>query len=154
GGADEPRHQARVSASGVGESWPDGPEPYGDGTRVIHAGLPKPAPGQPFLPGPVLASVFALDPAGHVPGQDFYGRPDSPTRRLLEAAIGELEGGECLTFATGMAAVSALLFTVLRPGDTVVLPSDGYYLTRVFAQQELAPRGVTIRLAPTAGPYP
>jgi len=137
------------------EPYGAGPEPYGDGTRVVYAGLSKPEPGQPFLPGPVLASVFALDPdTGPVAGRDSYGRPDSPTRRRLEAAIGELEGGECLTFATGMAALSALLFTVLRPGDTVVLPADGYYLTRAFAQQELVPRGVTVSLAPTAGPYP
>lgn len=136
-------------------SAPVNPMPYGDGTRTVRAGLPDPAPGEPFLPGPVLASVFALDPeTGPIPGRDSYGRPDSPTRRRLEAAIGELEGGECLTFATGMAAVSALLLSVLNPGDTVVLPADGYYLTRVFAQQALAPRGVTIQVAPTAGPYP
>src|SRR5690606_27217515 len=104
---------------------------------------------------PVLASIFALDPeTGPVPGRDSYGRPDSPTRRQLEAAIGELEGGECLTFASGMAAVSALLLTQLAPGDAVLLPADGYYLTRTFAHQVLAPRGVTITLAPTAGPYP
>ncbi len=127
---------------------------YGDGTRVVRAGLPDPAPGEAFRPGPVLASTFALDPStGPVPGVDSYGRPDSPTRRLLESAIGELEGGECLTFATGMGAVSALLLTVLVPGDTVVLPADGYYLTRAFAERSLAPRGVTIQLAPTAGPY-
>lgn len=128
---------------------------YRDGTRVVRAGLPDPQPGEPIFPGPVFASTFALDPqTGPVPGQDSYGRTDSPTRRRLEAAIGELEGGECLTFATGMAAVSALLLTQLNPGDTVMLPADGYYLTRAFAQQALAPRGVTIQLAPTAGPYP
>jgi cystathionine gamma-lyase len=128
---------------------------YGDGTRAARAGLPKPAPGEPFLPGPVFASTYALDPiTGPVPGRDAYGRPDNPTRRRLEAAIGELEGGECLAFATGMAAVSALLMTVLGTGDTLVLPADGYYLSRAWATAALAPRGVTIRLVPTAGPYP
>lgn len=128
---------------------------YGDGTRAVRAGLPEPTPGQPFLPGPVLASTFPLDPAtGPVPGQDSYGRPDSSTRRRLEAAIGELEGGQCLAFATGMAAVSALLMTVPGPGDVVLLPEDGYYLTRAWASKALEPRGVSIRLVPTAGPYP
>jgi cystathionine gamma-lyase len=42
--------------------------------------------------------------------------------------------------------------TLLRPGDTVVLPSDGYYKTRAFAAAALP--GVTIREVPTAGPYP
>jgi cystathionine gamma-lyase len=128
---------------------------YGDSTRAVRAGLPDPVPGQPFLPGPVLASTFPLDPTtGPVPGVDSYGRPDSPTRRGLEAAIGELEGGQCLTFASGMAAVSALLWTVLKSGDEVLLPADGYYMTRAAAAQALPARGITVSLAPTAGPYP
>jgi cystathionine gamma-lyase len=128
---------------------------YGDGTRAVRAGIPDPVPGQPFLPGPVLASTFPVDPTtGPVPGVDSYGRPDSSTRRRLESALAELEGGECLAFATGMAAVSALLLTVLRTGDEVLLPADGYYLTRAWAAQALTPRGVRVSLAPTAGPYP
>ncbi len=127
----------------------------GDGTRTVRAGVPDPVPGQPFLPGPVLASTFAIDPTtGPVPGVDSYGRPDSSTRRRLEAALGELEGGECLTFATGMAAVSALLLSVLRTGDEVLLPADGYYLTRSWAAAALTPHGITVSLARTAGPYP
>jgi cystathionine gamma-lyase len=51
-----------------------------------------------------------------------------------------------------MAALSAVLLTRLRPGDTVVLPSDGYFLARAFAEESLP--GVEILLAPTAGPYP
>jgi cystathionine gamma-lyase len=128
---------------------------YNDSTRVVRAGIPDPVPGQPFLPGPVLASTFPLDPTtGPVPGVDSYGRPDSSTRRRLETAIGELEGGECLAFATGMAAISALLLTVLQTGDEVLLPADGYFLTRAWANQALPPRGVNVSLVPTAGPYP
>ena len=41
-----------------------------------------------------------------------------------------------------------------RPGDTVVLPSDGYYLTRAFARDRLQPMGVRVIEVPTAGPYP
>ena len=128
---------------------------YGDGTRCVRAGLPAPVPGQAFLPGPVLASTYPLDPeTGPVPGVDGYGRPDNATRRRLEAAIGELEGGPALAFATGMAAISAALFVVVRPGETVLLPADGYYQTRAFARAELVPRGVRVVVAPTAGPYP
>jgi cystathionine gamma-lyase len=128
---------------------------YGDSTRSIHAGRPRPLPGQPFLPGPAMASTFPLDPAtGPVPGVDSYGRPDSSTRRLLELAIGELEGGDCLTFATGMAAVSAALLALVGSGDEIVLPSDGYFLTRSWANSALTGLGVRVRLAPTAGPVP
>ncbi len=128
--------------------------PYGDSTRCVHAGQPAPAPGQPFLPGPTFASVYALDQAGPQPGVDAYGRTDSPTRRRLEAAIGELEGGSCVAFATGMAAVSAVLLSLVQPGERVMVPADGYYKTRAWAGAALIPRGITVGMAPTAGPYP
>jgi cystathionine gamma-lyase len=128
---------------------------YGDGTRCVRAGLPDPVPGQPFLPGPVFAAPYHLDPvSGPVAGRDAYGRVDNPTRRHLEAAIGSLEGGDCLTFASGQAAITALLLSVLRPGDTVVLPADGYYLVRAFAGATLRTLGVASVTAPTAGPHP
>jgi cystathionine gamma-lyase len=128
---------------------------FGDGTRAVHAGLPEPVPGEPFLPGPVFAAPYHLDPvAGPAAAPDGYGRPDNPTRRRLEAAIGSLEGGECLAFASGQAAITGFLLSVLRPGDTVVLPGDGYYAVRAFAQSTLDAIGVPARLVPTAGPYP
>ncbi|HEX7746049.1 MAG TPA: PLP-dependent transferase, partial [Micromonosporaceae bacterium] len=128
---------------------------HGDGTRCVHAGLPPPSPGQPFLPGPVFAAPYHLDPErGPAAAANGYGRPDNPTRRHLEAAIGELENGHCLAFASGQAAITAVLLALLRPGDTVVLPADGYFPVRAFAGSTLAEAGVQVRLAPTAGPYP
>ena len=128
---------------------------YGDGTRVVRAGLPDAVPGEPFLPGPVFAAPYHLDPvAGPAAAPDGYGRSDNPTRRRLEAAIGSLEGGECLAFASGQAAITGFLLAVLRPGDTVVLPADGYYSVRAFAQSTLDGIGVSVRLDPTAGPHP
>jgi cystathionine gamma-lyase len=128
---------------------------YGDGTRCVRAGLPAPRPGAPFLPGPVFASTYHLDPqTGPALGVDGYGRPDNATRRALEAAIGELEGGECVAFASGMAAVCAALLVLARTDDTVLVPADGYYQARAFATEALPPRGVRVLTAPTAGPYP
>ncbi|RKN19927.1 cystathionine gamma-lyase [Micromonospora musae] len=127
----------------------------GDGTRCVHAGLPEPAPGQPFLPGPVFAAPYHLDPwQGPEGAPNGYGRPDNPTRRLLEAAVGELEGGDCRVFASGQAAITGLLLTVLRPGDTVLLPADGYFPVRAFATDTLEAVGVRVLFVPTAGPYP
>jgi cystathionine gamma-lyase len=126
---------------------------FGPSTTAVHAGLPEPVPGAPFLPPPVLAAPYHLDPAGPAPGTG-YGRTDNASWRALEAAIGELEGGSCAVFSSGMAAITALLMTVCRPGDAVVLPSDGYYLTRAFARDRLQPMGVRIIEVPTAGPYP
>ncbi|MDT4992434.1 MAG: cystathionine gamma-lyase [Actinoplanes sp.] len=125
----------------------------GDGTRAVHAGLPEPEPGQPFLPGPVFAAPYHLDPVAG-PGPNGYGRPDNPTRRALEAAIGELEGGSVRAFASGQAAVTALLLSTLRSGDTVAVPADGYFTVRAFAEGTLRGLGVASVAVPTAGPYP
>lgn len=133
----------------MGDAW-------GDGTRVVHAGLPEAEPGQPLALGPVMAAPYHLDPdLGPQPGVDGYGRTDNVTWRRLEQAIGELEGAaSCVSFSSGMAAVSAVLYTVLRPGDTVLLPADGYFKTRAFAAARLVPLGVQVVEVPTAGPYP
>src|SRR4051794_19213949 len=128
-------------------------QPLGDGTRVVHAGLPEPEPGRPFLPGPVFAAPYHLDPEAG-PGLNGYGRPDNPTRRALEAAIGELEGGRVLAFASGQAAVTGLLLATLRAGDTVTVPADGYFPVRAFAEGTLRGLAVTPVQVPTAGPYP
>ncbi|XVU24368.1 cystathionine gamma-lyase [Actinoplanes sp. CA-054009] len=126
---------------------------YSDGTRAVHAGLPEPAVGEPFLPGPVFAAPYHLDPADG-PGQNDYARTQHPTRRNLESAIGELEGGRTLVFSSGQAAITALMLAVLRTGDTVALPSDGYFTVRAFAEGTLRDLGVKTVLVPTAGPYP
>jgi cystathionine gamma-lyase len=114
----------------------------------VHAGLPAPAPGEPFLPGPVFASAFhARGPVDAAPYT--YGRYDNPTWAGLEAALGELEGGEVVVFASGMAAVSAIVVETLRPGDVLVAPSDAYPGIRSIAREHLEPRGVEARLVPT-----
>jgi cystathionine gamma-lyase len=124
-----------------------------DGTRVVHAGLPEPVAGEPFLPGPVFAAPFHLDPVEGAVGNG-YARTEHPTRDALQAAIGELEGGRTLVFSSGQAAITALLLSVLRPGDKVALPSDGYFTVRAFAQTTLRELGVETIAVPTAGPYP
>src|SRR5690606_36712125 len=110
---------------------------------------------EPFLPGPIVAAPYTLDPETGPPlGLDRNGRMDNRTRRRLETAIGSLEGGGCLTFASGQSAITGLLLTLLRPGDMVMLPADGYYQVRSFATATLRPLGVVPLLVLTAGPYP
>jgi cystathionine gamma-lyase len=114
----------------------------------VHAGLPAEAQGEPFLPGPVFASAFhARGPVESAPYT--YGRHHNPAWSHLEAALGELEGGEVVVFASGMAAVSAVVIETLRPGDVLVAPSDAYPGIRSIAQDHLGPRGVEVRLVPT-----
>jgi cystathionine gamma-lyase len=124
------------------------PPRRGDGTRAVHAGHPQAEQGAPFLPGPTFAAPFhaAGDPAAVTYS---YGRHHNPTWTRFEAALGELEGGRAAVFPSGMAAVTAVLLPVLRPGDVLVAPSDCYMSVRTIAEEHLAERGVEVRLVPT-----
>ena len=51
--------------------------------------------------------------------------------------------------AWAMAAISAALFAAVVPGKRVILPSDGYYTVRLFAEVFLRPFGVTLDYVPT-----
>ncbi|WP_031080202.1 cystathionine gamma-lyase [Streptomyces sp. NRRL WC-3549] len=123
-----------------------------DGTRAVRAGLPAPEQYEPTLPGPVFAAHFHL--SGEPVGPYTYGRETNPTWTRLEQAIGELEApGEQVgttVFASGMAAVSAVLLSRARTGDTVVLPDDGYQALPLVREQ-LEAYGVRVRTAPTGG---
>jgi cystathionine gamma-lyase len=122
---------------------------HGDGTRVVRAGLPEPEQGAPFLPGPVFAGPFHLQ--GEVEGSEWaYTRYGNPTWERYESALSELEGGEVVLFASGMAAAAALLLTSLRPGSAVAMDEDCYLNVRRLARTHLEPRGVEVRLAPPA----
>jgi cystathionine gamma-lyase len=121
---------------------------YGPSTRAVQAGLPEPAQGEPFLPGPVFAAPFHLQ--GPADATRFsYHRYTNPTWEHLEAAVGALEGGEALFYSSGMAAVAAVAMSALGPGDVLVAPSDAYPGIRVIATEHLEPRGVEVRLVPT-----
>ena len=93
---------------------------WGAGTRAVHAGLPAPRQGEPMLPGPSLAAPVHLSGEGVPEG---YGRYANFSWSLLEAAIGSLEGGECLVFGSGMAAVTAAAMSCPAP---LLAPGDGY----------------------------
>jgi cystathionine gamma-lyase len=126
-----------------------------DATRVVRAGLPDATPGTPYLAGPVFAAPY------HVPGDPAnspytYGRFDNPTWHAYEQALAELEGGPCLLFPSGMAATTAVLATMVRPGQKVVMPSECYYTTRVVASQQFAgswfaSQGIDLVLTRTMG---
>lgn len=120
----------------------------GPGTRAVHAGLPEPRQGEPFLPGPAFAAPFHL--AGDVDSAPFgYQRYGNPTWAAYEAALGDLEGGNAVVFASGMAAVAAVLLPALKEGDALVVPSDCYPGVRSIATEHLAPRGVEVRQVAT-----
>ncbi len=103
-------------------------------TLAVVAGRPAPGPDEPLSPPVVLTSTY------HAGGPRGYGRYGNPTWEALEEALGLLEGGRALSYASGMAAVSAVLGT-LPVAASVVAPRHAYSQTLVQLDA-LAGKGV------------
>lgn len=95
-------------------------------TVAVAAGRPPAEPGRPLSQPPSFASVRR---AG---GRDEYGRVTNDSFVALEAAIGALEGGTAVVFASGMAAISSVVATAVRGRPGLVQPRDGYHGTRAL----------------------
>ena len=79
-----------------------------------------------MTPPIVLSSNFSFDGFDDKRQYD-YTRSGNPTRDLLGDALAELEGGAGgVVTATGMAAITLVLHALLKPGDRLVVPHDGY----------------------------
>ncbi|MGN6146395.1 MAG: cystathionine gamma-lyase [Mesorhizobium sp.] len=94
-----------------------------------------------------MASIF------HSPGDSTgfhqYGRFSNPTWTAVEEMLGHLEDAPCVGFPSGMAAISAVLFALVKAGDRILLSSDGYPTTRLVAER-LRTFGVEFDIRPTA----
>jgi methionine-gamma-lyase len=97
------------------------------GTRAVHAGGGlDPVTGAHATPI-VQTSTFGYGSFARgerlFQGEEhgyLYSRVANPTVAAFEAALADLEGAEAaVAFGSGMAAISALMVTVLRPGDRV-----------------------------------
>ena len=65
------------------------------------------------------------------PGEFYYSRYASPTVAEAERRLGELDGGTALLYPSGSGATTALILTLLAPGDTIALAAGSYYGTGV-----------------------
>jgi cystathionine gamma-synthase len=69
---------------------------------------------------------------GHGDAREFfYARYGHPTVAATEARLGELDGGAALLFPSGTGAVTALVLSLLEPGDTIALAEGCYFGTGV-----------------------
>jgi cystathionine gamma-synthase len=102
-------------------------------TRAVTAGRPPAGPDVPLNAPVVLASTYGSF------GELEYGRYANPTWTAFETALGDLEGGTCVSFASGMAAIGAVL-DLVPTGGTVVAPRHSYTGT-VARLRELEERG-------------
>jgi cystathionine gamma-synthase len=99
---------------------------YSFATKAVHAGLkPDPTFGS-VIPAIHQTSTYAQPAPGEFVEDYDYARSANPTRAALETALGELEGGRAVAFASGLAAEHAVITAVCAAGAHVVLPSDLY----------------------------
>ena len=124
----------------------------GFATRAIHHAY-DPMQNEGALTPPVhLTSTFVFENAeaggemfagereGHI-----YSRISNPTCALLEQRIATLEGAEAgLALASGMGAVTAILWTLLSPGDEVIVDKTLYGCTFAYMRHGLSKWGVTV----------
>jgi cystathionine gamma-synthase len=89
----------------------------------------------------------AREAGSDLPLRDEYGRYSNPTQRTVEDKLAALEGGEgAVLFATGMAAITTTMLTLLKAGDHAVVVRDAYRRTRELAQDVLPRFGVETTL--------
>lgn len=95
-------------------------------TAAVRAGIDRDPAFGAVTPPIVLSSNFSF--AGFNQKRQYdYTRSGNPTRDLLADALTELEGGAGgVVTATGMGAITLLLHALLKPGDRLVVPHDGY----------------------------
>jgi cystathionine gamma-synthase len=134
--------------------------PRGISTLAVHAGEPRPKFGNALATPIVQTATYTFadtrelcDHFEHRIEREEYGRYGNPTQRIAEQKLAALEGaGDCLLFASGMAAVTTTLYAVLSHGSHAVITDDCYRRTRQFLTQILHRYGVEISVAP-AGDY-
>jgi cystathionine gamma-synthase len=107
-------------------------------TSAITAGRPEVAPDASLNPPLIFSSTF------HAGGPVGYGRYGNESWSALEAAISELEGGQTLSFSSGMAAISAV-FSILPIGAPVVASNQGYSGTMGLLNQHQASGRLEVR---------
>jgi cystathionine gamma-synthase len=152
----EPREPAEGAAS-LGIPW----DKLGLSTASVHAGEPRPKPGHALATPIVQTATYTFGDTrelrAHFESRSQarveYGRYGNPTQRVAEAKLAALEGaGDCLLFASGMAAITTTLFAMLSRGTHVVVTDDSYRRTRQFLTQTLHRYGIEVSTV-AAGDY-
>lgn len=132
--------------------------PVGINTAAIHAGEePDPITGA-SAPNIVMSTTFISDAnAGFsVEGLEedaawIYTRWGNPTIHQLEQKLAALEQGEsAIAFASGMAAITALLFHTLHSGDHAIISDVAYAALSEMTNELIPSLGISINKVNTS----
>lgn len=94
------------------------------------------------------ANLFALSEAGYI-----YTRLNNPTNDILEQRLAALEGGiAAVVTASGTAAITTALLTILKTGDHIVASSSLYGGTFNLLQSTLPRLGITTTFVDPSDP--
>lgn len=126
------------------------------GTRAVH-GDRSPVSG-PLIPPVVQSATFVMASSGemrrYLEGDEdlyLYTRYANPTLRVLEEHLAALEDGEAaLAFASGMAAATTGILSLLEPGDEVLASASLYGGTARFVRDILPRFGFRGRVIPVS----
>ena len=130
--------------------------PRGPGTRAVHGR--HGARSGPLVPPIAQSSTFAFASSAEMrryldgdPDLYLYTRYANPTLRELEETLAELEGAEAgLVLASGMAAMSTAVLSLVRAGDEVLASASLYGGTMKLLSELLARFSVSARFVPPA----
>jgi len=134
-------------------------------TIAVRAGQPRQdafdAVTTPIACTATYAFSSSVELRDHFEGRiqrDEYGRYGNPTVRAAERKLAALEqpragagaaaATDAVLFGSGMAAITTALFALLKKGDHVILPGEGYRRTRAFVTNLLARYGVECTVVP------
>ncbi len=127
-------------------------KPVGFSTRAIHHGYDPIDEHGALTPPLHLTSTFAFETAeeggarfaGEAPGH-IYSRISNPTTDLLERRMADLENAEAgVAMASGMGAITAVMWSFLRTGDEIITDKTLYGCTFAFMRDGLTRFGVKV----------
>lgn len=126
---------------------------FGFSTRAIHHGYDPLQNNGALIPPIYLTSTFAFATveygaacfAGEQSGH-FYTRISNPTLALLESRMTALENGEAgVAFSSGMGAIASTFWTLLRPGDEIIVNRTLYGCTFALLHHGIGEFGVKVK---------
>lgn len=134
--------------------------PVGMKTAAIHAGHPPNPVTGASAPDLVMSTTFVIEPGISFSADDInaetpfvYTRWGNPTVSQLEQKLAVLEGTEdCVAFASGMAAITALFLHVLKAGDHLLMSDITYAAASELANDRLPHLGIAVTRVDTSDP--